>query len=606
LIMSGGIIQNDGVFTQDYQANYELDSSSAPGGGTLLNNGTWNLTGSSNFSNGYGGGTFNNPGTLNQSGGDSYMYAPVHNASTGVVNATAGVIRWLGGSSHAIGSVLNANGGSIYFQGGTHEWNGGTITGSTTVYAISGTVNINGNVGAVVGAATGGFGISGYYVTIAGTGMLSAERGDLGSGNMSGSPVLRFTGASSKANYSTLNMSGGTIQNDGTFTQDYQANYELDSSSAPGGGTLLNNGTWNLTNSSSFTNGHGGGTFNNPGTLNQSGGDNYIYAVVANSGTIHASAGVLRLYGGSAHTGTLVTDSHILLGAGAHSLSGAAARLSGSGALSGNLSISDGGKIAPGNSPGTLTLYGHVGFIAEGAHPACAIELAGASSFDQIAIGDSASLDLGTGLTDLEVTLQYAPAYGDTFRIVNAGGSGQVTGTFRNLPGTDSVMTVTYGAQSYYLGITYDGAGKHVDLTVLTPYLAWAYGKGLHAADAAFGADPDLDGIPNGVEFVIGGEPNPAHPDSNSTALLPQITVDATYLRVVYRRHDDAVYLAPGIEYDADLAGPWTLAEQGVNGVDIQVENDGFGLHLDRVEVRIPRSNEVGGALFARLKVTEP
>ncbi len=603
LSMSGGMIQNDGVFTQDYQANYELDTSSAPGGGTLLNKGTWNLAGSSSFSNTYGGGAFNNPGTFNQSGGDSYMYATFQNAPTGVVNATAGIIRWLGGSSHAIGSVLNADGGSIYFQGGTHEWNGGTITGSTTVYAISGTVNLNGDVGAPTGAATGGFGISGYYATVAGTGMLSAERGELGSGNMSGSPVLRFTGASSKANYSTLAMSGGIIQNDGVFTQDYQANYELDSSSAPGGGTLLNHGTWNLTNSSSFSNSYGGGAFNNLGTLNQSGGDNYIYAAIANSGTIHASAGILRLYGGSAHTGTLITDSHILLGAGAHSLSGGAARLSGSGALSGNLSISDGAKIAPGNSPGTLTLYGHVGFVAEGAHPACAIELAGTSSFDQIAIGDSASLELGTALTDLEVTLQYAPAYGDTFRIVNAGGSGQVTGTFRNLPGTDSVMTVTYGTQSYYLGITYDGAGKHVDLTVLTPYLAWAYGKGLHAADAAFGADPDLDGIANGIEFVIGGEPNPGRPDPNSTALLPQITVDETYLRVIYRRSHDSVYLNPGVEYDADLAGPWTFAANGVGGVGIAITANGFAAGIDRVEVLIPRTHAVDGRLFARLTV---
>ena len=167
-------------------------------------------------------------------------------------------------------------------------------------------------------------------------------------------------------------------------------------------------------------------------------------------------------------------------------------------------------------------------------------------------------------------------------------------------------MTVTYGAQPYYFGITYDEAGKYVALTVLEPYPAWAYDKGLRGVDAAFTADPDLDGIPNGVEFVIGGQPNPANPNSNSTALLPQITVDATYLRVIYRRCDESIYLASGIEYDADMAGPWTLAEQDVNGVDINVINDGFGLHFDRVEVLIPRSNQAAGKLFAHLYVSEP
>jgi hypothetical protein len=416
--------------------------------------------------------------------------------------------------------------------------------------------------------------------------------------------VLRFTGASSKASSSHLNMSGGTIQNDGVFTQGYQANYELDGSNEAGGGTLQNNGTWNLTDGSQFSNSYGGGVFSNPGTLNQSGGTNLIYAAVSNSGTIHATGGTLYLYGGSTHTGALVTDSHIVLGAGTHSMTGTSARLGGVGALSGNLSISDGASIAPGDSPGTLSLYGQVDFVAGGAHPACAVELAGASSFDQIAIADGAALGLGSDLTELRITLQYAPALGDSFRMISSSGSGHYAGTFRNVPATGSILTVTYGAQAYYLEVTYDGAGKSVDLTVTTPYLAWTHGKGLVGADAEFGADPDNDGIANGIEFVIGGEPNPAHSGSNSCGLLPEITVDKSYLRVVYRRHDDAVYLAPRIEYDGDLAGTWTLAQQGVDGVVIAVADDGFGASIDRVEVLIPRSNGVAGKLFARLTAT--
>jgi len=606
LNMSGGIIQNDGTLTQGYQANYNLDTSATVGGGTLQNNGTWNFSDSSQFGSSYGGGAFNNAGTVNQSGGENYFYVPFGNASSGLVNATSGAIRLLGGSNQAVGSVLNADGGVVYFQGGTHEWNGGSITGSSAVYAAGGTVNINGNVNPTSGPSTGGFGIVSYYATVAGEGRLSAERGYLGDGNISGAPVLRFTGDSSKASYTSLNMSGGIIQNDGTFTQGYQANYNLDTSSSAGGGTLLNNGTWNLTNSSQFGCSYGGGAFINTGTLNQTGGDNFIYTTMSNSGTIHASGGTLYLSGGSAHTGSLVTDSQIVLGAGPHSMTGAIARLSGSGALSGNLTIADGAQIAPGNSPGRLSLYGQVSFVTGGAHPACVMELGGTSAFDRINLGDGSSLALGMDLTELQINLLYAPVYGETFRIIESSGSGHLTGTFRNLPSSHSVITTTYGGQSYDLGITYDGAGKAVDLTVLTPYLAWAYGKGLSNGDDAFNADPDADGIPNGIEFVIGGEPNPGNPNSNSQDLLPQIVADEAYLRVTYRRKDESIYLTLGIEFNAEFSSPWTTAQVGEHGVLINVIDDGFGLKMDRVEVLIPRSNEVDGKLFGRLKVSSP
>jgi hypothetical protein len=459
-------------------------------------------------------------------------------------------------------------------------------------------------VGAASGPATGGFGIAGG--TVGGSAMISADHGYFSSGQINGSVVLRFTGDSSRPNYTNLLMSGGTILNEGTFTQSYQANYDLDNSDTSGGGKIQNNGTWNLNNSSNFQNSYGDGKINNAGTLNQAGGSNSINALVTNSGTINASAGTLILSGGSTHTGSLITNSHIILSTGNHTLAGASACLAGAGALSGNLSISNGAKISPGNPSGTLTLYGAVSFVAGGAHPTCAVELAGPSTSDQINIASGANLDLGSNLTDLLVTLQYVPSYGDTFRIVSSGGSGHYTGTFRNMPTSSSVITATYGGQTYHLGISYDGTGKTVDLTVLSPYLAWANGKGLYGADAAFNADPDADGIANGIEFVIGGEPNPSNPNSNSQNLLPQIVVDPTYLRVSYRRNDESIYLTPGIEFNAALVNSWTTAQVGEHGVLINVVDDGYGFKMDRVEVLIPRSNEVNGKLFGRLKVSSP
>ena len=73
----------------------------------------------------------------------------------------------------------------------------------------------------------------------------------------------------------------------------------------------------------------------------------------------------------------------------------------------------------------------------------------------------------------------------------------------------------------------------------------------------------------------------------------------------VFRRADEAAGLNPVAEYDTDLAGVWTPARGGVNGVTINETENGFGTGIDRVEVRIPSSQAAAGRLFARLAVSE-
>jgi hypothetical protein len=130
-------------------------------------------------------------------------------------------------------------------------------------------------------------------------------------------------------------------------------------------------------------------------------------------------------------------------------------------------------------------------------------------------------------------------------------------------------------------------------------------------------ADPDKDGIANGVEMVIGG--NPA--TGMDTALLPTIELvtdpvgvpaipAGNYLLFTYRRSDLSV--AAGVtadgETDTDLVGPWTAAT-GAPGVVIQ-EDDNFAFtppaaaNTDRVRVYVPRGTKP--VLFGRLKVLVP
>lgn len=131
-------------------------------------------------------------------------------------------------------------------------------------------------------------------------------------------------------------------------------------------------------------------------------------------------------------------------------------------------------------------------------------------------------------------------------------------------------------------------------------FASWASTHGLTGAAAGFTADPDNDGISNGVEFVIGGEPNPANAGSNSSALLPTTSVSGTNLVFTFKRRTEAAYLNPAVEFSTTLQGAWTTAVAPTNAT-ITVTP---GTPADTVTVTVPRGSNT--KMFARLKVTKP
>ena len=131
-------------------------------------------------------------------------------------------------------------------------------------------------------------------------------------------------------------------------------------------------------------------------------------------------------------------------------------------------------------------------------------------------------------------------------------------------------------------------------------------------------ADPDKDGIANGVEMVIGGNPATVM----DTALLPTIELvtnpvstpaipAGNYLLFTFRRSDLSVAggVTSACQTDTDLVGPWTTAIDGTSGVVIQVD-DNFTFSppaaapTDRVRVYVPRGANT--ALFGRLNALVP
>lgn len=143
--------------------------------------------------------------------------------------------------------------------------------------------------------------------------------------------------------------------------------------------------------------------------------------------------------------------------------------------------------------------------------------------------------------------------------------------------------------------------GTPVPAPLEESYGAWETTNGIAGAGSA--EDSDGDGIPNGIEFVIGGDPS--GPDSDSNNLLPTTTVDEQYVTFEFRRTDEAAAYNPLVEYGSTLTG-WTEAEGGVDGVVIAEDNGFFGMGIDRVRVQIPRALAIGSKLFARLRVEIP
>ena len=186
-------------------------------------------------------------------------------------------------------------------------------------------------------------------------------------------------------------------------------------------------------------------------------------------------AGVLTLTGGSSITGVTTVQAGTLslqgrLGTSALTVA-SGATLRGTGAVLGNVIINNGGTLAPGNSPGTLTVAGNVTMNAGAVH---SVDIdggvysaaGGAGSYDRLVLTGAGSVYSAAGTLSLKLrgitgvaTNSYSPSIGDTFKIVTAD---TVAGSFSSVvqPTTgmpsNSRFDVLYGSGEIELAITPD------------------------------------------------------------------------------------------------------------------------------------------------------
>ncbi|MCW1925295.1 autotransporter-associated beta strand repeat-containing protein [Luteolibacter arcticus] len=253
----------------------------------------------------------------------------------------------------------------------------------------------------------------------------------------------------------------------------------------------------------------------------------------------------------------------------------AAGTLRGTGNLGAPLTVA--GTVAPGLSAGTLLL---ADTSLTGTY---ACEIDGTEN-------DVLDVDGDLNLTGASLAVSMLDGGFPESEYVIAVYTGELTGTF---------ATVTPGYE-----VDYDTPGQIKLTSTANPYDTWAATTGVTAGTPD--TDSDGDGIPNGIEFVIGGTPAPGA-GSDSSALLPTFTTDATHLIFTFRRSVASVSFAPYVQYGSTLSG-WTPAVHNApeeTPVIVSTESN-VAPGIDRITVRIPRALASGNRFFARLAVDIP
>jgi autotransporter-associated beta strand protein len=529
----------------------------------------------------------NGTGTLNISGGTVSVLAnagtSIRIADATVAGGTAtGMLNLTGGTLTVAGDILRGaatgtSNATARLSGGTLNMGGHDIgaagTGAVTFIAESGTLqnvaSINGT-GGLTKTTTGTLTLSGTN-TYSGVTTVSAGVISIGSASAFGTTAGNTVIAPGAAVFAGSAVANTTIaepfQIAGTgVTGAIQVGNSITGVSFSGAVTLGADATIHAdgSTSSSFT----GGISTNGFALTFSGSG----AVNVATNGISGSGSVIK------NTGGLTTLSAVNTFTGNTTVNAGSLVLADNAQLKFVLGSSSGSNNSI-SGAGTVTLNG------------------------DFVIDTSAADALTSGTWTLENVASLTGAYGSTFSVVGFTDAGSNKWTKAN------------GTSLY----TFDETTGTLTLATTASYPSWI--NGFFPAETnpliiGATADPDHDGIENGVEMVIGGNPKLGM----DTALLPtlELVTDpvgspaipaGNYLLFTYRRSDFSVAagLTAACETDADLAGTWTSAT-GAPGVVIQVD-DNFTFtptapNTDRVRVYVPRASNTTG--FGRLKVAVP
>lgn len=282
----------------------------------------------------------------------------------------------------------------------------------------------------------------------------------------------------------------------------------------------------------------------------------------AGSGLTKDGPGILSLAGASAFTGPTVIAAGTLEVSGSLGATSVeireSATLTGSGTIGGGVRVCSGGRIV----------------VALGAAPS-------AQAARQL--GGTLVLDPGNEL-DLTAEAPLAPGIYPLLAATAVSGTPDVV---RLPPGVDGEVRVSGNRLVLLLGVD--------------SFDAWLAAFDL-GENGGFADDPDADGLPNGIEFVLASDPT--DPSSGES---PTARAAADTMVIEFRRNDDAKGLALLVETSDDLvswpeSGHLTIAPDAAASSPGVMVIDDPDAGSDTIRVEIPLNGRP--RLFARVRVT--
>ncbi len=484
-------------------------------------------------------------------GASLYLLSTLGNALVDMEGATAGSgTQNVGGPGASVsGSAATAGNAVINVKGGTAAGAAGGVL-QFGQFASAGNATIT-----IGGGSNGGSGafvyFSGYYGLVSGgTSRIIANAGG----------TLQVSGNIPGGTPPPEGTSFGSIEGAGTFIL---------------GNTLLVTGSRNTDTLVSGVITDGGPGFSTGGMLTKVG------------------TGTLRLNGANTYTGLTTVAAGKLFVNG--SIAGPArvkdgATLGGVANIGGTVTVDPGGILAPGNSPGALT----VGALVLSANANLLMEIGGTTqgtSYDFVNALGNATLG---GTLVISLTNGFVPGAGDNFMIISAGGT--LSGSFSNVAGGTRLNDVD-GTGSFLVNYTGNGVALSSYQGPATTFSAW---QNSHFTPQQLGdpnisgrdADPDHDGLSNLLEYAFNADPN--NPSSTNR---PTVSLDPTYLSLTYTKVLSATDLTYSLEQSTTL-GHWG----SVTPVNQILTDNGF---VQTIKAQVPRTNAAAGKLFLRLRVTQ-
>lgn len=464
LAINGGIIQSTGTrnfagssmsiggdftFTGSGNATFPMAVSLGTASRMITNNIT---AGNRNFS-GVISGSVGSGLTFTGSGvGPTYL-SNAANTFSGPIVITGGDVGFPSDGSFGASTSITLDGGRLTAS---------TVTGASSTYTLSSTRNLF--IGSTTGTAinVGATGILTYNGIIADVPSTTGNLTKQGSGTLvlggastySGSTniqqsTVRLTGGVDRLPVSTtVNLGQAGAANVGTldlngFNQTIAGlNSIAGTNVSPNKNTVTSTTPAILTVDTSTTNFFGDGSSANSGVITGS------ISLVKNG------PGRLTLEDSNNYTGTTTVNAGALIvngpntGGSTYTVN-AGGTLGGIGAIVAPVNI-NGGTLAPGNSPGMLTINGALSFTSSSTF---AVELngtiAGSLGYDQLTVGNTGSIALNNA--NLFATLGFAPSVNDIFFIIQNLPGAPFTTFFNNLPEGAPISIDGYSGNITYL-----------------------------------------------------------------------------------------------------------------------------------------------------------